>query len=198
MKYAELNKRFTEVVAGYMAKGYVINTATMDGSQGEIAKVDLTDGREILRVRLKSLGYESAKLKDGHYFYGEGVVLTVGRADSKVVPNSHNTWQTLWDNECEVIFEEKWYRAGRDNSWLVTREEAIENCRKSCERYERNNTYEDRFGYKELGEKASRIVLDFVKRQPRCKTAKLADVKVRKYNGKKFVVEYKNHRWELA
>ena len=197
MKYAELNRRFTEMVAGYMAKGYIINTATMDGSQGEIAKVDLTDGKEILRVRLKSF-YEHERIEDGHYFYGEGIVLTVGRADPKVKPHSHDTWQTLWDGNCEVIFEEKWYRAGRDNSWLVTREEAIENFRKSCERCERNSTHEDRYGYKELDERASRIVLDFVRRQPRCKTAKLADIKVRKYNGKKFVVEYKNHRWELA
>lgn len=196
MKYAELNKRFTEVVAEYMAKGYVINTATMDGSQGEIAKVDLTDGKEILRVRLKSLGYESERLENGYYFYGEGIALTVGR-NNKVTPNSHDTWRTLWDNECEVIFEEKWYRAGRDNRWLVTREEAIEICKKQYDRYERTHTEADRLGYKELGEKASQAVLNFVRRQPRCKTAKLADVKVRRYD-KKFIVEYKNHSWKLA
>ena len=42
MKYAEINKRYTEIVSEYISKGYILNTATMAGSQGEIASVDLT------------------------------------------------------------------------------------------------------------------------------------------------------------
>ena len=30
MKFADINKRFTEIVAEYIAKGYTINTKTMD------------------------------------------------------------------------------------------------------------------------------------------------------------------------
>lgn len=31
MKYAEINKRYTEIVSEYMAAGYTLNTATMTG-----------------------------------------------------------------------------------------------------------------------------------------------------------------------
>lgn len=41
MKYADINKRFSEIVTEYLNKGYTFNTATMGGSQGEVAKVDL-------------------------------------------------------------------------------------------------------------------------------------------------------------
>ena len=50
MKYADINRRFTEIVAEWLAKGYSINTASMSGSQGETAKIDLTDGKEIVRI----------------------------------------------------------------------------------------------------------------------------------------------------
>lgn len=32
MNYAEINNRFTQVVAEYLSKGYIINTASMGGS----------------------------------------------------------------------------------------------------------------------------------------------------------------------
>lgn len=53
MKYADINRRFTEIVAEWLAKGYSINTASMSGSQGETAKIDLTDGKEIVRILVK-------------------------------------------------------------------------------------------------------------------------------------------------
>lgn len=54
MKYIDINQKFTAKVAEYIAKGYTINTATMSGSQGEVAHVDLTDGKQVVRVLLDS------------------------------------------------------------------------------------------------------------------------------------------------
>lgn len=51
MKYIDINQKFTAKVAEYIAKGYTINTATMSGSQGEVAHVDLTDGKQVVRVQ---------------------------------------------------------------------------------------------------------------------------------------------------
>ena len=45
MKYVDINKRFTEIVSEYIAAGYMMNTSSMNGSEGEISKVDLTDGK---------------------------------------------------------------------------------------------------------------------------------------------------------
>ena len=50
MKYADINKRYTEIISEYMATGYTLNSSTMTGSQGETASIDLTDGKEIIRV----------------------------------------------------------------------------------------------------------------------------------------------------
>lgn len=50
MKYIDINQKFTAKVAEYIAKGYTINIATMSGSQGEVAHVDLTDGKQVVRV----------------------------------------------------------------------------------------------------------------------------------------------------
>ena len=54
MKYIDINQKFTAKVAEYIAKGYTINAATMSGSQGEVAHVDLTDGKQVVRVLLDS------------------------------------------------------------------------------------------------------------------------------------------------
>lgn len=55
MTYADINKVFTAEVNKYLERGYHFNTATMRGSQGEIAHIDLTDGAEVVRVLLRCL-----------------------------------------------------------------------------------------------------------------------------------------------
>lgn len=50
MNYADINKQYTATVAGYLAKGYTINTRSMCGSQGDYAHIDLTDGTEVIRI----------------------------------------------------------------------------------------------------------------------------------------------------
>ena len=53
MKYIDINRKFTDTVSSYLANGYHFNTATMNGSQGEISAVDLTNDSEIIRVLLR-------------------------------------------------------------------------------------------------------------------------------------------------
>ena len=72
MKYADINRRFTEIVAEWLAKGYSINTASMSGSQGETAKIDLTDGKEIVRILVDRFSDYAANV--------EGVEIIVGKA----------------------------------------------------------------------------------------------------------------------
>ena len=42
----------TAKVAEYIADGYILNTGTMSGSQGDILKVDLVKGDKTVRVRM--------------------------------------------------------------------------------------------------------------------------------------------------
>ena len=53
MTREDVNRIFTERVTELIAQGYHINTGSMPGSQGEIAKVDLRKGSEIIRVLLE-------------------------------------------------------------------------------------------------------------------------------------------------
>lgn len=204
MKFAEVNVRFTNKVAEYIAKGYVINTATMNGSQGEIGKVDLTNGKEIIRVNLEKVhGCEDGVEElNGRAFWYDGFKLTVGRATDDLEPNVADTWQTLWKNRVEVIFEEIYYIVGRNCNYLVGREEAIEAQKKMIERYERKamgnqNVTED------ITEVAAPIVLSFVRRQPKCSRVKLDVIKVARNRDAKtgkvsYLIRTKNHSWTLA
>lgn len=51
--YPEIEAKFTEIVNHYISRGYLICTATMSGSERELAKVDLyrtDDAKRIIRV----------------------------------------------------------------------------------------------------------------------------------------------------
>ena len=108
MKYADINKRYTEIISEYMDAGYTLNTATMSGSQGEIASVDLTNGKEILRVLI-------TKFNDwGDKASFEGIDIIVGRAGDRdlIKPNDDNGWHTLWNDHLEVLRQERFYQVG--------------------------------------------------------------------------------------
>lgn len=74
MKYSDINKMFTTEVNKYLAQGYRFNTASMNGSQGELAKVDLTNGTEIIRIVACTFSKEWDK---------QGIELFVGRVAEK-------------------------------------------------------------------------------------------------------------------
>ena len=48
MKSTEINAIFSAKVNELLAAGYQINTNTMDGSQGEIAKIDFRKNEEVI------------------------------------------------------------------------------------------------------------------------------------------------------
>ena len=121
MKYIDINRKFTETVSSYIAQGYIINTASMSGSQGEIAHIDLTDGKQIVRVLLDSF----TEWED--YNQLEGLKLVVGIAADNVKPNDNQRRDVIWNNRLEVISCEKFYKlsSNRDDSvFYGTREEA--------------------------------------------------------------------------
>ena len=54
MKSTEINAIYAAKVAEFLSAGYTINTNSMNGSQGEIAKIDFRKGYEVIRVLLHS------------------------------------------------------------------------------------------------------------------------------------------------
>lgn len=116
MTYADINKRFTQIVTEYICKGYAINTSTMSGSQGEIANIDLTNGKEIIRVLVDSF-------TDWHENL-EGVKIIVGRSTDNVRPHSGQSLDTVWNGRLEIIRTECFYRISRYDNFYGTREDA--------------------------------------------------------------------------
>ena len=95
MTYADINKMFTAEVSKYLARGYHFNTASMSGSQGETAKVDLTNGTEIIRVLLRTFS-------DG--WDKQGTELFVGRVAEKENVRRDVAYcvNTIWNNRLEI------------------------------------------------------------------------------------------------
>ena len=160
MKFAEINAKFTQKVAEYMAKGYTINTATMSGSQGEIAKIDLTDGNEIIRVLLNSFHNPCESIENRWYSFS-GVSLIVGRVTDKVAPNVPDTWITAWTDNLAILHTEEYFEIGREkrgcSKWYGTKEQTIAQQDKQAERDK-----VCRVKVTELSEAAKTIVLPFV------------------------------------
>ena len=189
MKFVEINKRYTEIVAEYMAKGYTINAGTMGGSQGEIANIDLTDGNEVIRV-LVTKGYEH----DENWNTFDYCQIIVGKCTDKVKINSSDTWDTIWNEHLEIIACEKFYVIGNDRKTGMefgTKEEAKLANEKRSQRFRgfRNDKVD-------MTDKALEIGKRIVKRVWNKEKVRTADIKVVK--GKDgYYVQYNNKYYTL-
>ena len=104
MTFKGINERFSEIVGEYLAKGYTINAGTMSGTQGEIAKVDVTNGKEILRI-----------LMENHIHVCEPttVDILVGRCTDKVRPHCDGIFNTVWRDHLVEVYRETYYALDR-------------------------------------------------------------------------------------
>lgn len=122
MKMNELNAIFTNLVAEYIVAGYNINVDTMGGSQGEIGKVDLRKGDEIIRVLMVSeMNFDT---------YMDDLVIRIG---STTAENSSVRTGTIWNQDLVNIGEHRWCKVDRD--WFVEMNEAEEIAKKRRMRY---------------------------------------------------------------
>lgn len=102
MKYADINAIFTAKVAEYIGNGYVINSTTMAGHQGEIAKVDLRNDHEIIRIWFGT-AYRN---------FRDGLTVMVGRTTDEryLQPMTSRRSDTIWTNDLEVIEERTFWQ----------------------------------------------------------------------------------------
>lgn len=187
--FKEINKRYTEIVAEYIGKGYTINTTSMNGSQGEIAKVDLTNGEEIIRVMINSFFSYGA----GH---DGGVEIIIGKSTDNVKPNSSDNWNTVWNGKLKVLHSEKFFKLYTDRQHETvygTEEEAQAIADKKFERYCRRSA---KASAPEMNEKKREIAKRIIRREFGAKRIAEADVKISK-NGKKYIVSYKGKTYTL-
>ena len=165
MNKNDINRLFTEQVTALLAKGYQIQTSTMSGSQGEIAHIDLSNGKEILRVLLD----RECCFGDS---YGDYITIKVGKSTDSL----HGRWDdTVWNNHLEIRFQIK--LAQITDNYFVTPEEATPMAQKRYDRYVRNGRrYDFTVSTRELGNAYKSIALRWLRRQPKMKTCKLEDI----------------------
>lgn len=155
----DINSLFTSKIMEYINKGYIIHSDTMSGSQGEQAKVDLYNGTEIIRILLTS-----------HYHTSlSGIKLIIGRNTNRTY---NRPTDIIWNNDLQIIEEYEFIKLS-DNYFVTPEEyEPIKNIQKKRSHIRYSNNAD----YKEFDEKAKKFILSFVRRQPKCKSAKLSDI----------------------
>lgn len=129
MKFADINKKFSEAVAKKLAEGYTICTGTMSGSQGEMSKVNFYKGGEHFSLYLENKHCFSERTLD------EKIVMRWVRSNElhgDVLPNAFCTFW-LGEKYCTTMEESVWYKAGKN--WYVGEEEAAAIYEKRVQRY---------------------------------------------------------------
>lgn len=189
MKYADINERYTEIVAEYVGKGYTINTASMGGSQGETCKIDLTNGTEIIRILFDTFSdYETCL---------GGVEIIVGKCtDKDVHPHEAHRFGIIWNDNLEILSVERFYKVGesdRHGSFFCNEVEAKAAANTRRERYlHRKPTTE----YVDITDKAMEIAKRAIRRKLGVKRVRSSDIQVFKAPGI-YSISYKNKSFRL-
>lgn len=165
MKKAELNNIFTAKVTEYLAKGYTIYTDSMAGHQGETAKVDLTNGEEVIRILLED-GPVWDKVTGTHY--NRVYSVKVGRA-TEVQEGIGG--KDIWNDKLEILDQEDYYLPSwKDTDHLVSKEEAAANWKKRRERARAHSSCQDD---KEITDKAHiKALVPYINKLDGCKSVK--------------------------
>ena len=175
----DIENVYTDIIKDYLNKGYRIYYSTMGGSQGEIAKIDLTNDKEVIRILLGSKTENYREHPIHKYMNLDYLTIIVGRNTDKLRGDSFS--DIIWNEHLELISEIRFYKIGRRNNYFFgTKQEAIDAIDAMLKYYERLkfksfDWTEERIEIN--SDEAKRIVLPFVKRQYKCKSATVKDIK---------------------
>ena len=167
MKSTDINNIFSAKVAEFLANGYQINTNTMGGSQGEIAKVDFRKGDELIRVLLyrKTIWGEDFRTADA-------IRLTVGRCiDERAIVTGFFRDPIIWNERLEILEERTFYKMGETYGaadWYLEGKEAEDALKKSSDRrkarWDMERAEERRTRKEYSGDAIKKILLPAVRR----------------------------------
>lgn len=180
MKFQEIESIMTAKVAYYIAWGYTLSTGTMSGSQGEVAKVDVVKNKRVVRIMLTR---ENRFDDNGCYF---ALTLTVG---CHTLPRERSFDRIIWNKDLEVIERREFFSVDIDaDNFTENRDDLIEQHKKQMQRWLNQDAIRDLRSKKDItSEKAKAIVLPFIRRQNRCKRAKVEDIKsVIRFNASRY------------
>lgn len=197
----DIENIYTYIIKGYLNEGYRIYYSTMGGSQGEIAKVDLTNDNEVIRILLGSKTEYYREHPIHKYMNLDYLTIIVGRNTDKLWGDSFS--DIIWNEHLELISEIRFYKIGRkNNSFFGTKQEAIDAMCKYYDRCTDIDSWHNTERIEIASDKAKKIVLPFVKRQYKCKSVTVKDIekieKVIPKNGKVYyMVQVKGKTYKM-
>lgn len=155
----EIDTAFTAKVSEYITKGYTFLTNTMGGSQGEIAKVIVRKDTDTICIYLD---------RTNDWQSGDKIILVVGRWPE---PYRGYESETIWLNKLEIVEQVDFFEIERNKFYTTSAEEfeAIREKQRIRSQYRWERTRDRYFDFEK---EAKAAVLPFVRRQPKCKTAK--------------------------
>lgn len=191
----DIDKIFTDTIKIYLEDGFYIFSNTMGGHQGEIAKVDLYNGKDFRRIYMKH-GNEYVNVNEYRHMDLDYISIIVGISTDKVSDNGH---EIVWNEHLNVLSERRYYRIGQNwrSNYFGTKEEAIAAKLKHCDRlmvqpneyfYLNNKTIV-------FSDEAKKIVLPYMKKQRKCSSITVKQIdkvykEIRKNKNGKEEVEY--------
>ena len=165
MTIKEINKLFTDKMMEYINDGYIVNTNTMGGTQGEQAMVDLTNGKYIIRLYID---IKSESLINHLHIIAERV---------KMRKKFKRGWDnTIWNGDNEVIFDKSFIEIDYGRYYVDEESDEYKEIKaKRKQRYESDFRNTRNIVHFE-NPKAKEIALKLIKKNPRTKTTKEKDI----------------------
>lgn len=195
----DINKLYSSWVKDYLDDGYVINTASMSGTQtGEISKVDFSkdNGKTVIRVLIS---YELDGLNDVKFHY-ESVNIT---KVSVILFENADGLDTLWNNRGIVLLERVFYHFDRESAAtedLALVKNAVD--KKYDRFYAKRNpnvNYWKRVYILKTTDNLKKIAEKMVRKQNGFKTSKFDIVSIEKdVDGKAFYITVKKNSSETT
>lgn len=130
----DINAKFTAIVNEYLGKGMTLHVSSMSGSQGETAKIDVTNGSDVYRILMR----KDHVFDFNEEFTGNIMVIEVKKFTGVADINGVNAFHTLWNGEGEIISSEKWYSIDdrKGVAWTSSIQFATECQKKHYARYD--------------------------------------------------------------
>ena len=190
MTYTGINEKFTEEVSKYLELGYHFNTASMNGSQGELAKVDLTNGTEIIRIVARTFieGFDK-----------QGVELIAGRVAEKenVRPDVAYCINTIWDGRLERVSSQRFYEVsgyGDPDKFYGTEADAEAVSKVRMRRYAQRP---DRQNKDMTNAQTIKIAVRFIRRKLSIKNVDKKRVEVFRTPDHRYIISYRGTGYQL-
>lgn len=169
MNKKQIEMIFTDKVTNYLNDGYVFLTRTLNSSYSDCAgSIELYKDNQIVKVGL----YTSRE----HFYDDE--ILNISTYKMKMENPSVNN-KSVWLEDMTLIEQDVYYKIA-DNYYLTSNEYFETKEVRKAKKTERMKYYSfRRYGSNEwivMDDRAKKIVLPFVQRQPRCKSKKISDI----------------------